>query len=566
MLRGLDAPNLPALMFACARARAGRPMARYHRDGAWRTLAWEDFARQAAALAAGLRARGVAAGDRVLLASENRPEVPIAETALTAIGAVPVPAYATNLPADHAHVLRDSGARLAIASGPLAARVAAGAALAGGDIRLLAMDEAAGDLAWEPLVSGPSPLDAIAAEAAAIPAERLACLIYTSGTGGAPKGVMLPHRSILANCRGALELLRPLRLDEVEGLSYLSFLPVSHSFEHTVGQVLFPAIGAEVIYGRGIEHLAADLAAQRPSLVSVVPRLLEVMRHRVLAQVARQPAWRRAIFARALAAGQRRLDGLATPLDRLLDPALDRLVRARVRARFGGRLIAAVCGGARLDPEVERFFLALGLRVVQGYGQTEAGPVISCNPFDAVRVGTVGPPLAGVELRFEADGEILVRGDLVMQGYWNNPAATADALDGCWLRTGDVGTLDAAGYLRITDRKKDLIVLAGGDNVSPARVEARLMQEPEIAQAVVSGDGEAALAALLVPSAEADAAALASALARANRDLPLSERVRRHVVVPPFTLEDGLLTPTHKIRRALALQRHAEALARLRGG
>lgn len=553
-------PNLAAMMFDRARLWPARSVFRSHRDGAWHALSWAEFARQAASVARGLRAAGVVAGDRVLLVSHNRPEVAVAEVALMAIRAVPVPAYPANTAADHAHLLRDSGARTAIVATPaLARRVREAAALACGLDRLVGLDpDVECDLRWDALAADPRAADDIAAEAAQIRPGAMACLLYTSGTGGPPRGVMLPHRAILANCRALAGIVEPLGLSPA---IYLSFLPASHSYEHTVGLFLFPSLGFEVVHGRGVEHLAADLLAIRPAVISLVPRLLDVVRARILSQRAAQPAWRRALFDRALAAGLRRLDGRATRADRLLDPALDRLVRRRVRARFGGRLAAAVSGAARLDPETERFFAALGLRIMQGYGQTEAGPVISVNPFPAPRPGTVGLPLDGVELRLAPDGELLVRGPLVMDGYWGQPEATARTIRDGWLHTGDIAGFDAHGHLRISDRKRDVIVLSGGEKVFPAGVEARLAAEPEIEQAVIAGEGRAGLSALLVPAAGADAAAVATAVGRANAALSVTERIRRHALVEAFTVENGLLTPSQKIRRALVLERHAGLLA-----
>ncbi len=552
-----DWPNLAAMMFALARGWPDRPMLRAHRGGAWQATTWGAFGRQAASCARHLRAMGVSAGDRVVICAENRPEFPVAEVALLAIRAVPVPAYTTNTVEDHAHILRDSGARAAIVStAVLAERMGAAGAMAGGLDLLVAMDSPE----WAALAAGTAAQDDIEAEAAIIPATALACLIYTSGTGGAPRGVMLPHRSILANCASAFRLVAPLRLSDE---TYLSFLPLSHSYEHTVGQFFLLSIGTEIVYGRGVEHLAADMLTVRPTLLAAVPRVLEAIRGRVLGQVAREPAWRQALFQRALAIGLKRADreplGL---LDRLADPVLDRLVRARLRARFGGRLKLALSGGARLEPEVGRFFLAMGIRLMQGYGQTEAGPVISATPPEDIRIDTVGPPLQGLELRIAGDGEILVKGALVMDGYWNRPEDTAQAIADGWLRTGDIGILDR-GHLRITDRKKDMIVLSGGDNVSPARIEGRLMAEPEIAQAVVAGDGRSGLVALLVAAEGADDSAVSQAVNRANRRLSVTERVRKHATVAPFTIENGLLTPSHKIRRPLVLAAHAAVLAGL---
>jgi long-chain acyl-CoA synthetase len=555
------------MMFGLARLWPDKPMLRYHRDGGWHGISWGEFARMAASCARALRRAGVSAGDRVVICAENRPEYPIAETALMAIRAVPVPAYVTNTVEDHAHLLRDSGARAAIvSSAALADKVRAAAALVEGLDLLVVMNEPAetspGVLAWSQLVAENRAADDIVFEAAGIPQTALACLIYTSGTGGAPKGVMLPHRCILSNCRGAFELVRTLKL---ENETYLSYLPLSHSYEHTVGQFFVLSIGSVIVYSRGVEHLAADLLAVRPTILTSVPRVLEVFRNRVLTQVQREKPWRRALFKRALELGLRRLDGdRLSVTERVLDRVLNRVVRAKVRERFGGRLIAAMSGGARLDPEVGRFFLAMGMRIMQGYGQTEAGPVISANPPDAIRIETVGRVLEGVRLKIAADGEILVQGDLVMDGYWGRPDETAAVIRDGWLHTGDIGELDSDGYLRITDRKKDMIVLSGGENVSPAKIEAMLMADPAIAQAVVVGDGQAGLSALLVPADGYDDVAVAVAVNRTNMRLSVTERIRKHAVVAPFTLENGLLTPTQKIRRSMAIAANAEVLARLR--
>ncbi len=557
-------PNLATMMFAFAAEHPRRPMLRGFRDGAWHGTSWGQFARAAAAAARALRACGVSAGDRVLICAENRPEYFVAETALMAIRAVPVPAYTTNTVTDHAHILRDSGATAAIVSTPaLAQRLLQ----AGGLDLLVVMDgqEATEGkpriVPWSALVAGDTPPDDIAAEAALIPRDALACLIYTSGTGGAPKGVMLPHRSILSNCWGAEELIRPLRLkDEV----YLSFLPLSHSFEHTVGQFFLPGLGTEIVFARGVEHLATDMATIRPTIMTVVPRILETIRARVLAQVARQKPWQQSLFQRALTLGIRRAAKEHLSLfDRLSDWLLDRLVRAKVRARFGGRLRAVMSGGARLEPEVGRFFQGLGMVVMQGYGQTEAGPVISANPPDATRIDTVGTPLRGVDVRIAEDGEILVRGGLVMDGYWCDAEATSHAIRDGWLHTGDIGELDDGGYLRITDRKKDMIVLSGGENVSPAKIEGLLIAEPELAQAVIVGDGRAGLTALCVPAEGHDELDAAVAISRVNMRLSVTERIRKHAVVPGFTIENGLLTPTQKVRRVLVMRAHAGVLAKL---
>jgi long-chain acyl-CoA synthetase len=354
---------------------------------------------------------------------------------------------------------------------------------------------------------------------------------------------------------------------EWAGACYLSFLPLSHAYEHTVGGFLFPACGIEIVFSRGAERLAAEFQDIQPALITAVPRLFEVLRARILAGLEKESPWKRRLFDRALALGLRRMDGPRLNLiERLEDAVLDRLVRARIRARFGPRLVAMVSGGARLDPDLSGFFLALGVTVLQGYGQTEAGPVTSVNlPWDNHR-RTVGRPVKGVEARIAGDGELLVRGPLVMDGYWGDPTSTARTLEtppgesAPWLHTGDVGTIDEAGRITITDRKRDFIKTLGGDMVSPARIETLLMAEPEIAQAVVAGEGRPNIVALVVP---AEGASPEKAIQRINGKLSGPERIRKWSVVEPFTVEDGTLTPTMKVKRRVVLDRHRAAIEAL---
>jgi long-chain acyl-CoA synthetase len=564
-------PNLPAMMLARAREWPTKPLFRYWRNKAWQSLHWAEFAGQVASLAAFLRTHGVAPGDRVLLVSENRPEFPIADTAIMAIGAITVPTYVTNLPSDHAHILRDSGARFAIVSTTaLAARVLEGAALAHGLDGLLCCEtppEAPG-LArhfWgDAMATAADPL-ALEAETHHIASDALACLIYTSGTGGAPKGVMLPHRALLANRHGVLALAERLELDRKP---YLSFLPLSHSYEHTVGGFLLPSYGMEVVYSRGADRLVQEMAEIRPAIMTAVPRLFEVLRSRLLAALEKEKPIKRWLFDRALLRGQQRMAGASLGvIGGIEDALLEKLVREKVRARFGGALRALVSGGARLDPDLAAFFIALGLPVLQGYGQTEAGPVVSVNLPWANRHESVGMLLEGVECRIAADGEILIQGALVMTGYWGNPESTAATLrmegddPSPWLHTGDIGEL-RDGFLYITDRKRDFIKLLGGDMISPAKIEGQLMAEPEIQQALVAGEGKAGLVALIVP-AEGQEGSVAAAVARVNTRLAVIERMRRHAVTAPFTIENGLLTPTMKLRRRAAIEQRAAEIEKL---
>ncbi|MEE8393072.1 MAG: AMP-dependent synthetase/ligase [Rhodospirillales bacterium] len=582
-------PNLAAMFFEQAARNGPKPFLWAKRDGQWRPLSWRETAAEVSALAGGLVKLGVAKGERVILVSENRPEWLIADLAIMAIGAVTVPAYTTNTTADHLHIINDSGAIGAIIS---TARLAADflpAAVEAGSVEFaVAMEKPeAGEYGEGLSVHGwDEALDRSAAgieqAAAAWGPDDVACIIYTSGTGGAPKGVMLHHGAILHNCEGARDALFELGLgDEV----FLSFLPLSHSYEHTAGQFFPISIGAQIYYAEGIDSLGPNMVETRPTIMTAVPRLYEMMHSRIMRGIEKQGGLKKALFMKALELGRSRHQnpGSLNPLQRIADAVLDKLVRDKVRARFGGRLKAMVSGGAPLNPDIGMFFTGLGLTILQGYGQTESAPVISVNRPGRVRMDTVGPPMKEVEVRIAGDGEILVRGQLVMKGYWKNGEATNQAIRDGWLHTGDIGELDEDGYLKITDRKKDIIVNSGGDNISPQRIEGLLTMQPEIAQAMVYGDRHPYLVALLVADAEWAKAwasenskpgelktlagdrdflkALGGAVERVNKGLSNIERVRRQMAADePFSVENGQMTPTMKVRRHKLKEAYGEAL------
>ena len=567
-------PNLVTMFLTRAAEKGDAPFLWAKQDGAWTSTSWAEVARQVASLAAALKAQGLKEGDRVVLVSENRPEFCIADLAIMAAGCVTVPTYTTNTERDHTHILENSGARAAIVSTTKLAQVLLPAIVRSSTCEFL--------IAMEPLppsstrilsfadLAGDRQADVAAATAMAadIRREDLACLIYTSGTGGAPRGVRQHHGSILCNVEGCLDILTTDFGwgDEI----FLSFLPLSHAYEHSGGQFLPIALGGQIYYAEGLEKLAANIEEVGPTIMVVVPRLFELIRARLIKTVEKQGGIGKKLFDKALELASRDKPRLTDLPYRL---AIDLLLKPKVAKRFGGRSKALVSGGAPLNPEIGQFFSALGLTLLQGYGQTEAGPVISCNrPRAGIRSDTVGPPMKGVEVRIAEDGEILVRGELVMHGYWRNEAETERVLKDGWLYTGDVGLLDDAGRLKITDRKKDLIVNDKGDNIAPQKVEGMLTLQPEIAQAMVSGDRRPYIVGLVVPDQEwlADWAArrglapvlsqlrdnpdlhkaLAAAVDRVNADLSVIEKVRRITVADePFSIDNEQMTPSMKNRR-----------------
>jgi long-chain acyl-CoA synthetase len=566
--------NLIALFVARAAEKGDAPFLWAKREGEWRPTSWSETARQVAALAVSLKGIGLEAGDRVALVSENRPEWLIADLAIMAAGCITVPTYTTNTTRDHAHVLGNSGARAVIVSNQKLAKNLVPAVMTSDDCHHIIgiEDIRAGQVPdwvnvhrWADLARGDADVAALKEEVASIGRGDLACIIYTSGTGGAPRGVQLHHGSILHNLEGCTDIISTDFgwEDEV----FLSFLPASHAYEHSGGQMFPIALGAEIYYAESLEKLAANIEEVQPTIMVVVPRLFELLRARIMKSIEGQGGFAKYLLSRALKIGADRYEGRLKPWDLPMDGILSLTLRKKVRAKVGGRQKAWVSGGAPLNPDVGIFFESLGITFLQGYGQTEAGPVISCNrPKVGIRLDTVGPPVKGCEVRIADDGEIMVRGENVMRGYWRNPEETARVLRDGWLATGDVGYFDAKGRIVITDRKKDLIVNDKGDNVSPQRIEGMLTIQPEIVQAMVYGDRRPHLVALLVPDPEiANAPDLQvrvqRAVDRVNADLSVIEKVRRFILADEgFSIENEQLTPSMKIRRHVISNVYGERL------
>ncbi|MEL1251848.1 AMP-dependent synthetase/ligase [Aurantiacibacter gilvus] len=587
-----NAQSLVALFLQRADEQGDKPFLTAKIDGVWTPISYAEAARQVCVMAENLRGLGLQPGERVVIVSENRPEWCIADLAIMAAGCVTTPAYTTNTQRDHAHILDDSGASAVIVSDGKLAKSLFPAIMDTGKVRDVVVMAGVSTAQsgsfnlhrWGDMVTGDAEAARAAVDARIAPLTRddMACIIYTSGTSGAPRGVMLHHGAILHNAGAAANLLsREFGWGEER---FLSFLPLSHAMEHTAGLYLPIGLGADIWFAEGLDKLSSNLEEARPTFMIVVPRLFEVLRDKMMKTIAKQGKLARFLLSRALRLGERQGAGRTGLLSKPDELLLSATLRPKIRQRFGGRIKALVSGGAPLNPEVGGFFQAMGLTMLQGYGQTESAPVAAVNlPSVGIKLDTVGPPLRGVEVKIAEDGEILLKGELVMKGYWRRPEDTARTIIDGWLHTGDVGHLDEKGRIKITDRKKDIIVNDKGDNVAPQKLEGMLTLQPEISQVMVSGDKKPYMVALIVPDADwvlqwardndekfdmealqdlpAFRSAMKAAIDRTNMDLSVIEKIRKFTFADePFSVDNNMMTPTMKIRRVQIREVYQERL------
>ena len=535
-----------------------------HFDGqAWVEVSWKRLSELALRVAAGLVDAGVQARDHVILISENRLEWIACDLGIQAAGAVTVPVYPSSTPETVEKIAANCEAVLAIASNEkLAGKIKAGGALK----RVVRMDT---DLeSW----TGSEPAAALLAEVfkrlEALKPDDVATLIYTSGTTGEPKGVVLPQRCFADMAESCLQVF-----DIGDGDVTLSFLPYSHVLERMSGLVIGMTSGGSAYLARGMDQLAEDLAVAKPTVMVGVPRIYEKMHALVWENVRKAPGTRQALFRWAMDVGRRIHLGGANPLDRLLHPVAERLVLNPLRTRLtGGRLRFFVSGGAPLNEEVEAFFWSMGVKILQGWGMTETTSGATSNTESHHKFNTVGRAFPGVEIKIAEDGEILVKGPGNMTGYYRNEEATAEVLKDGWLHTGDIGEVDDDGFLKITDRKKDLIKTAGGKYVAPQPIEAELMNDPLIERAVVIGDQRPYCVALVVPEARSkDDPKLRDSIQQridsVNGHLGSWEQIKYFALLPEdFKEETGELTPTLKVKRKAVTERYAREIESLYAG
>ena len=563
-------------------------------DDKYSSLSWKEVRNNVESFSTALKNLGILAGDRVVIVSENRPEWQIADLSIMAIGAISVPAYTTSTTNDYEYIIKHSGARCIIVSNHDLANKVLPAVLNSHMCQTVIKinddnknyDVPITVLSWNSLINENN--NSVLQLTESIKNHKrtdTACIIYTSGTGGNPKGVMLSHGAMLANCTGCKYLLEDI-VSSLKEIRFLSWLPLSHSYEHTITFYMI-GIGAQIYYAEGIEKLLVNMAEARPHFMTAVPRFYDSLHARISQGLKKQSKVSQFFFKETLRLGKKiYFNEHLSFFEKKFNGLLNKIVRKKVNKRFGGSLKALVSGGAALNFEVGLYLSALGLPLLQGYGQTETAPVVSANPPNKIKLDTVGPVFKGTKVKIAEDGEILVSGENVMNGYWNDPKATSSTLINGWIHTGDIGELDEEGYLKITDRKKDIIVNAGGDNISPSRVEEKLNIEPEIAQSMMYGDFKNYLVAILVPDRDYTQEwakdhhkefnikklnqdsdfikMIKTTTERVNKKLSQIEQVRKFLLIDEeFTVENNMMTPTLKVRRFKVKEKYQSQLEAL---
>ena len=540
-----------------------------------KTYTWEETQNNILKLSKIIR-ENIKEDDRCLLVSENRPEWFISDMAIMLSGGITVPAYTTYTEEDYKYLIEDCEPSLVIVSNNEMLKKLNNTINEKKFIKkIITLDEVnkvTNDLNLIDknkyldfnMILKNNLLDEDKIQNNKLKRTSPACIIYTSGTGGNPKGVILSHGGILNNLVGASEILKPL-IDSRP--VFLTWLPLSHSYEHSV-QFVQIAVGAKVFYAEKIEKLLENISEAKPTIMTAVPRFYQNLYNKININLKKQSGFKAKLIDATIRLGKKKLlKQKMTILEKFVNFIAEALVRKKIKKQFGGNLKAFVSGGGALDKEIGEFLNSVGLPTLQGYGLTETSPVVSCNPIDKIKVETVGPPFKGNQVKIADDGEILVKGENVMLGYWNKKEETDEVIIDGWLHTGDIGEIDPGdGYLKITDRKKDIIVSAGGDNISPAKIENMITNEPEIDQCMVYGDKKNYLVALIVPSKDflREKEKINNVVEKINKKLTLLEKIKKiQLIDENFSIENGLMTPTMKVKRKKVTEKYKNQLEKL---
>ena len=492
-------------------------------------------------------------GDRCLLISENRPEWMISDLSIMLAGGITVPAYTTYASRDYEYIINDcSPSILLVSNDEQFNKVKSICERSSFIKKIFSFETLKGvdDNAYfnvENLIKNINISENINLKSEAKRSDP-ACIIYTSGTQGNPKGVILSHGGILSNCEGGYKLLKPILEKETR---FLTWLPLSHSYEHAV-QFIQIAVGAKVFYAESIDKLIKNMSECSPHIMTAVPRFYQNLYQKINTTFNKAQGFRRNLINKTIKLGTKKFKKENMPFsDKVLNFIVDKLVRNKIKKQFGGSLKTFVSGGGALDSEIGTFLNAIGLPTLQGYGLTETSPVVSCNPIEDIRIETVGIPFDCNEVKIAEDGEILVKGENVMLGYWNNEEETKKVLIDDWLHTGDIGEF-VNNYLKITDRKKDILITPGGDNISPLKIENILTSSENIDQAIVYGDNKPYLVALLILNKEINLEKenLEKEIENINKNLSKVEKIKKFFIIKEnFTIENGMMTPTLKLKR-----------------
>ena len=540
-----------------------------------KTYTWEETQKNILKLSKTIK-ENIKEGDRCLLVSENRPEWFISDLAIMLSGGITVPAYTTYTDEDYKYLIEDCEPSLVIVSNNEMLKKLSSTINEKDFIKkVITLDELNKVINNLNLTSKEKYLDFNTIlknnllkedkiENNKLKRTSPACIIYTSGTGGNPKGVILSHGGILNNLVGACEIMKPLFNSRPV---FLTWLPLSHSYEHCV-QFAQIAVGAKVFYAEKIEKLLENISEAKPTIMTAVPRFYQNLYNKINVNLKKQTGFKAKLIQATLRLGKKNLlNQKMTFSEKLLNFIVEALVRKKIKNQFGGNLKAFVSGGGALDREIGEFLNSVGLPTLQGYGLTETSPVVSCNPIHNIKVETVGPPFKGNKVKIANDGEILVKGENVMLGYWNKKEETDKVIIDGWLHTGDIGEIDPHdGYLKITDRKKDIIVSAGGDNISPAKIENMITNEPEIDQCMIYGDKKNYLVALIIPHKDFinEKQKIDIVIEKINKKLTLLEKIKKiQLIDESFSIENGLMTPTMKVKRKKVIEKYKNQLESL---
>ena len=487
----------------------------------------------------------ISPGDRCVLLSENRPEWLIADIAIMNSGGVTVPLFTTYSDSDYEYIINDCGPKVCIVSNKLQYEKIK--RFLNEEIKIISIDEISDKIKdFSEIFKKTNLINESYNQK--IKRNDLACIIYTSGTTGKPKGVMLSHGGILSNCEGALEILFSI-VDKKKPV-FLTWLPLSHSYEHTV-QFVQISLGAKVYYAESLDKLILNMSVAKPTIMTAVPRFYQNLYNKISLNFSKLGGLKKSLITNTLKLGTKRLKKENLNFGEKISNFLcEILVRKKIKKQFGGELQAFVSGGGALDQKIGEFLNSIGLPTLQGYGLTEASPVVSCNIPGNIQIETVGPPFKTNEVKISNDGEILVRGENVMLGYWNKKKETNEVIKEGWLHTGDIGEFTIEGNLKITDRKKEIIVNLGGDNISPSKIENLLCLNEKIKQSLVYGDKKTYLVALIVTDSEENKTEINLHIENLNKNLSIVEKVKKiKLIKEEFTIENGMLTPTLKLTR-----------------